>query len=189
MGPLYVLSAEIERRDPYTLGHSTRVTELARSIAARLGCDGSDLEAIELGGPLHDIGKLKIRDDVLLKPGRLDEDELREIREHPAAGARLIRGVRSLRAALPCVLHHHERWDGGGYPFGLAGTAIPRPARILAVADAFDAMTSARPYRPALPVDSALAEVARCAGTQFDPDASGAFLAAWEAREISVQVA
>jgi putative nucleotidyltransferase with HDIG domain len=179
MGPLFVLSAEIERRDPYTLGHSTRVTELARSIAARLGCDGSDLEALELGGPLHDIGKLTIRDDVLLKPGRLDEDELREIREHPAAGARMIRGVRSLRAALPCVLHHHERWDGLGYPTGRAGTSIPAEARVLAVADAFDAMTSDRPYRPPLTEVEAIAELERCAGAQFDPDVVEVFVEAW----------
>jgi HD-GYP domain-containing protein (c-di-GMP phosphodiesterase class II) len=91
----------------------------------------------------------------------------------------MLRGIRSLRAALPCVLHHHERWDGSGYPHGLAGEAIPRPARIMAVADAFDAMTSTRPYRDALPVEVALGEVRRCAGTQFDPEASEAFLAAF----------
>jgi HD-GYP domain-containing protein (c-di-GMP phosphodiesterase class II) len=184
MGPLYVLSAEIERRDPYTLGHSTRVTAIAQVIAQRLRCDRDDLTALTLGGPLHDIGKLAIPDEVLLKPGRLDDRELREIREHPTAGARMIRGVRALRAALPCVLHHHERWDGGGYPDRLAGTAIPRAARILAVADAFDAMTTARPYRRALSVASALREVDRCAGSQFDPEATGAFLVAWHAGEI-----
>jgi HD-GYP domain-containing protein (c-di-GMP phosphodiesterase class II) len=189
MGPLLLLTAAIERRDPYTLGHSTRVTALARTIASRLGCAGDELEALELGGPLHDVGKLTISDDVLLKPGRLDERELREIRAHPANGARMIRGVRALRSALPCVLHHHERWDGGGYPAGLAGTAIPRPARILAVADAFDAMTSTRPYSAALPHEAAVAEVGRCAGTQFDPAATSAFLAAWDAGEIRAPAA
>jgi HD-GYP domain-containing protein (c-di-GMP phosphodiesterase class II) len=184
MGPLFVLCAAIERRDPYTLGHSTRVTALARTIAARLRCERDELEALELGGPLHDIGKLTISDEVLLKPGRLDERELEQIRVHPAAGARLIRGVSSLRAALPCVLHHHERWDGGGYPDGLAGTEIPLSARILAVADAFDAMTSTRPYRDAMPAADAVDEVGRCAGTQFDPDATSAFLDAWNAGEI-----
>jgi HD-GYP domain-containing protein (c-di-GMP phosphodiesterase class II) len=166
---LDVLSARLERRDPYTLGHSVRVTEVARSIAARLGCDVDDLVAIELGGPLHDLGKLAIRDDVLLKPGSLDEAELEEIRRHPEAGVDMIRDVPELRPAVPCVLHHHERWDGGGYPHGLVGAAIPRPARILAVADAFDAMTSTRSYRRARPVAAAVAELERCAGAQFDP--------------------
>jgi HD-GYP domain-containing protein (c-di-GMP phosphodiesterase class II) len=177
VGLLDVLAAAIERRDPYTHGHSARVTILAAAIAERLGCSGTDLDAIHLGGPLHDIGKLTVPDEVLLKPGRLDEHELREIRAHPSAGVRLIEGLRGLEPAIPCVLHHHERWDGSGYPSRLAGSAIPRPARILAVADAFDAMTSSRPYRAALPVAEALGEVDRCAGSQFDPEATGAFLA------------
>jgi putative nucleotidyltransferase with HDIG domain len=181
---LSVLCAEIERRDPYTLGHSARVTALAQILARRLGCDEDELEAIALGGPLHDIGKLAIPDDVLCKAAPLDEQELRQIRGHPRAGASMLRGVQALRKAIPCVLHHHERWDGGGYPDGLAGAAIPRSARILAVADAFDAMTSTRPYRQALPAQAALEEVGRCAGSQFDPDATGAFLAAWAAGEI-----
>ena len=180
MGPLTVLTAALERRDPYTRGHCDRVTTLARTLAAQLACDRAELASIELGGPVHDIGKLSVPDDVLLKPGRLDEDELEQIRTHPTEGARILRGIRSLRAAVPCVLHHHERWDGGGYPAGLAGEEIPKPARILAVADAFDAMTSARPYRDALPVAVALEEVRRCAGTQFDPEVSAAFVA-WAA--------
>jgi HD-GYP domain-containing protein (c-di-GMP phosphodiesterase class II) len=184
MGPLTALSAEIERRDPYTRGHCDRVTRLARAVAARLGCDRAEVASIELGGPVHDIGKLSVPDNVLLKPGRLDDLELARIRAHPTEGVRMLRGIRALRAALPCVLHHHERWDGGGYPHGLAGRAIPRPARILAVADAFDAMTSTRPYRPALPVAAALGELHRCAGSQFDPEASRAFLAAWRAGEL-----
>jgi putative nucleotidyltransferase with HDIG domain len=184
VGPLFVLSAEIERRDPYTMGHSTRVTALARTIAERLGCDRGEMESLRLGGPLHDIGKLTIADDVLLKPGRLDEHELRQIREHPAAGAKMLRGIRSLVPALACVLHHHERWDGAGYPEGLQGATIPRAARILAVADAFDAMTSTRPYRTAMPVHEAVEEVGRCAGSQFDPEATGAFIAAWGDGEL-----
>jgi HD-GYP domain-containing protein (c-di-GMP phosphodiesterase class II) len=186
MASLLSLTTEVEHRDPSLGGHSERVTELARAIARRLRCGRRDLRAIELGGPLHDIGKLTIPEEVLLKPGRLDEQELLQIRAHPQAGARLLEGVRSLRAALPCVLHHHERWDGRGYPFGLAGTRIPRAARILAVADAFDAMTTTRPYRRALPLPDALREVDRCAGTQFDPEASSAFLAAWHAGELPV---
>ena len=184
MGPLLSVTPAADRRDTSLEGHSERVTAIAQAVAQRLGCGRRDLRAIDLGGPLHDVGKLTIADDVLLKPGRLDEHELLQIRAHPVAGVRLLDGVRALRAALPCVLHHHERWDGGGYPHGLAGAKIPRAARILAVADAFDAMTTTRPYRDALPVDEALAEVGRCAGTQFDPDASDAFLAAWGAGEI-----
>jgi putative nucleotidyltransferase with HDIG domain len=174
MGSLHALTAAIEARDPYTRGHSVRVTAIARAVAERLGCDSDELRAIELGGPLHDIGKLAISDDVLMKPGPLDDGQVEEIRRHPVAGARMLRGVRALADALPCVLHHHERWDGAGYPYGLAGTLIPRAARILAVADAFDAMTSSRPYRAAMTTADALAEVRRCAGTQFDPDAAAA---------------
>ena len=186
MGSVLVLSREIERRDPSMLCHSERVTAIAQTIAEWLRCGRRELGAIALGGPLHDIGKLTIADAVLLKPGRLDPGELEQIHRHPLEGARMLHGVHVLRAALPCVLHHHERWDGGGYPHGLAGTAIPRVARILAVADAFDAMTSTRPYRSALAVEAALAEVSCCAGTQFDPEASGAFLAAWDAGEVEL---
>jgi putative nucleotidyltransferase with HDIG domain len=189
MGSLVALSAAIERRDPYTLGHSARVTALAQALAELMRCDSGDLEAIALGGPLHDIGKLAIPDDVLRKPGRLDASELAQIRAHPEVGARMLSGVPALEPALPCVLHHHERWDGGGYPHGLAGAAIPRTARILAVADAFDAMTSTRPYRAALPVDAALAEVSRCAGTQFDPEPAVALVEAWAAGGLTPPVA
>ncbi|HET7044117.1 MAG TPA: HD-GYP domain-containing protein [Gaiellaceae bacterium] len=184
MATMLSLTAEVEHRDPSLGSHSERVTEIAQAVARRLRCGPGDLRAIELGGPLHDIGKLTIPEEVLLKPGRLDQHELLQIRSHPQAGARLLEGVRALRAALPCVLHHHERWDGSGYPFGLAGALIPRAARILAVADAFDAMTTTRPYRRALLLPEALHEVRRCAGTQFDPEASDAFLVAWNAGEI-----
>ena len=189
MGSLTALSAAIERRDPYTLGHSARVTAIAQALARRMRCGSIEIAALALGGPLHDIGKLAVPDGVLLKPGCLDEHELAQIRQHPAAGARMLRGVRALEPALSCVLHHHERWDGGGYPYRLAGTAIPREARILAVADAFDAMTSTRPYRPALPVEAALAEVARCAGTQFDPEPACALVDAWSCGEIAAHAA
>jgi len=174
----------IEIGEPQLGDHSERVTAHAVAIARRLRCGPRELRAIELGGPVHDIGKLTIAAHVLAKPGRLDAHELLQIRAHPLAGARLIAGVRRLRAGLPCVLHHHERWDGGGYPHRLAGEGIPRVARILAVADAFDAMTSYRPYRAPLAVEEALDEIARCAGSQFDPAASEAFLTAWHADEI-----
>ena len=173
---LTTLSRAIEARDPYTRGHSARVTKLAEAIALRLGWDEERLDLLKLGGPLHDVGKLGVSEEVLAKPGRLDEQELAQIREHPKLGARILLRVTALRGALPYVLYHHERWDGGGYPTGRAAEQIPLEARVLAVADAFDAMTSDRPYSRALDLDEALAEVARCAGTQFDPAIVRVFL-------------
>ena len=173
---LSTLSRAVEARDPYARGHSSRVTEIAEAIARRLGWDDEQLALLHLGGPLHDVGKLGVSEEVLTKPGPLEERELAQIRQHPRFGARILLRVAALREALPYVLYHHERWDGGGYPTGRAGEAIPLEARVLAVADAFDAMTSDRPYRPALGRDEALAEVARCAGTQFDPEIVRVFL-------------
>jgi putative nucleotidyltransferase with HDIG domain len=173
---LATLSRAIEARDPYTRGHSVRVTKIAEAIARQLGWDEERLELLYLGGPLHDVGKLGVSEEVLAKPGRLDDRELAQIREHPKLGARILLRVAALRGALPYVLYHHERWDGGGYPSGRAGEEIPLEARVLAVADAFDAMTSDRPYRQALDLDEALAEVERCAGTQFDPEIVRVFL-------------
>lgn len=173
---LSMLSRVIEARDPYTKGHSSRVTALAEAVARKLGWNDREIASLRLGGPLHDIGKLAISDEVLRKPGRLDEREMDEIRRHPSLGAKLLMRLSTFREALPYVLYHHERWDGTGYPSGKAGEAIPLQARVLAVADAFDAMTSDRPYRPALTRDEALAEVARGAGTQFDPEIARVFL-------------
>jgi putative nucleotidyltransferase with HDIG domain len=173
---LSMLSRAIEARDPYTQGHSARVTKLAEAVARRLGWNEERLASLRIGGPLHDIGKLGVSDDVLGKKARLDEDEFAQIREHPKIGARLLLRVAAFREALPYVLYHHERWDGEGYPSGRAGEEIPVEARVLAIADAFDAMTSDRPYRQALTREQALAEVERCAGTQFDPEIARIFL-------------
>jgi putative nucleotidyltransferase with HDIG domain len=173
---LSVLTGAIEARDPYTRGHSARVTELAEAIARRLGWSEERLDGLRVGGSLHDVGKLAVSDAVLRKEGRLEAHELAEIREHPKAGARLLFRLAALREAIPYVLYHHERWDGTGYPSGRAGEEIPLEARVLAVADAFDAMTSDRPYRRALSHAEALAEVERCAGTQFDPAIARLFL-------------
>jgi putative nucleotidyltransferase with HDIG domain len=181
---LAALSQAIEARDPYTRGHSARVSALAVVIARRLGWKGARLGALRLGGLLHDVGKLNLDETVLTKPGPLDDDEYREIKRHPLAGARLIRGIEALRPALPYIIFHHERWDGSGYPSGRAHEQIPIGARIVAVADAFDAMTSPRPYRPPLSLSRALAEVAGGAGTQFDPGVVRAFLAAWSDGEL-----
>jgi HD-GYP domain-containing protein (c-di-GMP phosphodiesterase class II) len=167
-------------RDPATAAHCSRVTRLAVRLAAWMGWDDRRLRTLELGGPLHDIGKVMISERILRKRGPLRLEELAEIRRHPAAGASLIGPNGPASAALSCVLCHHERWDGTGYPRGLAGYEIPEEARLLAVVDAFDAMTSTRPYRRALPVSRALREIERCAGSQFDPRIAHAFLEAWE---------
>ena len=175
------LAPALSAHDPALAGHAARVTDLAARLAAWLDWDDANLYSIYLGGPLHDIGKVAVSEAILRKPGPLDEHELAEIRTHPTAGAKLIDQVGPAGEALPFILYHHERWDGRGYPTGLRGADIPEGARILAVADAFDAMTSTRPYRRALPVERALGEIDRCAGTQFDPAMARAFLEAWEA--------
>jgi putative nucleotidyltransferase with HDIG domain len=186
---LTVLTGAIEARDPYTRGHSARVTALAEAVAQRLGWSEERLESLRIGGPLHDIGKLAVSDEVLRKEGRLDESELAEIREHPKIGARILLRMAALREAIPYVLYHHERWDGHGYPSGKAGEEIPLEARVLAVADAFDAMTSDRPYRRALSRGEALAEVERCAGTQFDPEIARVFLELFSEAELPAAAA
>lgn len=181
---LAALSQAIEARDPYTRGHSDRVSSLAEVVAQRLGWKRSRLAALRLGALLHDIGKLNLDEAVLRKPGPLDKREFDEIKRHPQAGARMIRGFETLRPALPYILFHHERWDGRGYPSGRSREQIPTGARIVAVADAFDAMISVRPYRPPLPVSTALAELESGAGTQFDPGVVRTFLGAWNDGEL-----
>ncbi|MFL5953733.1 MAG: HD-GYP domain-containing protein [Gaiellaceae bacterium] len=163
-------------RDPDGAGHAQRVTELAVRIATSLGVSARRIDAIQAGGPLHDIGKLELDRAILEKPGALDPIELDEIQAHPELGARMLQSVRAMRVALDCVLHHHERWDGTGYPYELRGHEIPLEARILAVADAYDAMTSYRPYRSARSREDALSEVERCSGSQFDPQVACVFL-------------
>jgi putative nucleotidyltransferase with HDIG domain len=185
---LSVLTGAIEARDPYTRGHSARVTALAEEVALRLGWSEQRLASLRIGGPLHDIGKLAVSDEVLRKEGRLDDGELAQIREHPKIGARILLRMAALREAIPYVLYHHERWDGDGYPSGKAGEEIPIEARVLAIADAFDAMTSDRPYRRALSRGEALAEVERCAGTQFDPDIARVFLELFDEAEVATAV-
>jgi HD-GYP domain-containing protein (c-di-GMP phosphodiesterase class II) len=183
---LDALSHAIEARDPATQGHGGRVTALAQAIAIRLGWDEARMEALRLGARLHDVGKLAISMRVLAKPGPLDEVELRLVRTHPLVGARILGAAGPGRLALPYVLYHHERWDGEGYPTGRAGEDIPLEGRLLAVADAYDAMTSARPYRRALTPEHALEEIESCAGTQFDPTIAGLFVEVWAAGLLTV---
>ena len=178
---LAALASAQAARDPSTAAHCTRVTDFAVRLAGWMGWDERRLERLRVGARLHDIGKVMISERILSKRGPLSPAELAEIRTHPAAGARLIAPVGPAQDALSYVLYHHERWDGTGYPTQRPGTDVPEGARLLAVVDAFDAMTSTRPYRRALPTLHALAEIERCAGTQFDPEIAHAFLRAWSA--------
>jgi HD-GYP domain-containing protein (c-di-GMP phosphodiesterase class II) len=178
------LTAAVEARHPHQRGHSARVTLYAEALARRLGWPPRKRDELRLGCALHDVGKLAVREEVLLRQGSLSPEEEAELRRHPVEGARLIAGTESFRRALPYVLYHHERWDGGGYPTGRAGADIPIEARLLALADGFDAMVSPRPHRPALPVEAALREVERCAGTQFDPSLADLFLRTWRSAVV-----
>jgi putative two-component system response regulator len=165
------LAEALEVKDPYTRGHSIRVSHYSVGIARELGLDGELLRQIELGGHVHDIGKIGVREDVLNKPGKLSDAEYEHIMTHPVLGWRILA---PLLGETPCALNvvrsHHERYDGRGVPDRLIGESIPFEARIAAVADSFDAMTSDRPYRPdGMSLDAALAELTRCSGAQFDP--------------------
>lgn len=174
----------LEARDPYTRGHTERVTLIAKSIARQMGLAEEELFIIEIGALLHDVGKIGVTDAILRKPGPLSSEELLQIQEHPAKGKNILNNIAYLEKAIPCVLHHHERFDGNGYPEKLAGTDIPLPGRIISVADAFDAMTSDRPYRRGMQVRQAAAELRRYAGRQFDPRVVSAFLTAWRNGEL-----
>ena len=179
---IHALVRALEAKDAHTRGHSDRVAEFARALAAEI--DGPDTELVHLGAQLHDIGKIGIRSTVLRKPGPLTATEVEHIRAHPAIGEQILAPMLDERVILDIVRHHHERWDGRGYPDGLAGEAIPLAARIVAVADAFDAMTTARTYRPPRTAAQAVAEIEAEAGAQFDPAIAGvaarAFLEAIE---------
>lgn len=181
---LFVLANAIEARDSYTHAHMKRLNDYASALAAELGWDENQIEALEFGAILHDIGKIYIPETVLCKNGKLTDDEWVEMRKHPEVGARMIRDIPYLSSALPMVLYHHERWDGDGYPEGLQGETIPASARLLAVADAFDAMTSDRPYRGALSPETAYQEIISAAGKQFDPSMVEALKRCWESGEF-----
>lgn len=175
LGTLHAMSSAIDARDPYTQGHSERVARLAFELAQIHGLSEEACQEIYLAGILHDIGKIGVPDRVLLKNGALTEEEFDIIRQHPETGYRIVERLGHLEFVLPGVLYHHERWDGKGYPHGLAGLAIPLMARILAVADAFDAMTSSRPYRDAMPVEKAHSIIRAGAAEQWDAEIAGCF--------------
>ncbi len=161
-----------------------RVNAFAQAIATVLGWGAQRKAALEFGAILHDIGKIAVRESVLRKTGPLGKEEWQEMREHPIVGARMLEGIPYLAPAIPIVLYHHERWDGSGYPEGLAGDEIPEEARLLAVADTFDAMTSDRPYRKALPQSLAYETIASEADKLYDPVMVEAFMSCWEAGTI-----
>ncbi len=182
---LSVMANAIEARDHYTIGHTWRVARFAQAIARRLQWDEATLAEIEVGGVLHDIGKIGVPDSILTKPAPLDDDEFARMKVHPQIGARMLHDVPSLEYALPYILYHHERYDGRGYPDGLGGEEIPIQARLLGVADALDAMTSDRPYRKGLPPDKAMAIIMRNSGKQFDPVMVNAVIDAYRAGELT----
>jgi len=169
------LTSAIDAKDGYTAGHSDRVALFSRSLAEQLGLSKTDRDTIYLAGLLHDIGKIGIDDQVLNKPGQLTSEEFEQIKLHPQLGYEILNGVRQLDKVLPIVLHHHEAWDGSGYPHGLKKTDTPRMARIMAVADAFDAMSSDRPYRKGMPIDKVHNILRSGAGSQWDPEVVDAF--------------
>jgi putative nucleotidyltransferase with HDIG domain len=177
LGVIGALATALDARDPYTAGHSQRVADLSVAIGQKMQLSDSDLETLRLGALLHDIGKIGVSDAVLRKPSKLTAEEFEQIKLHPTLGARILKPLRFLDAQLAIVELHHERPDGRGYPHGLKGDEIPVFARIVHVADAFDAMTSARAYRSALPVATAIAELWRLIGIDFDPQAVQAMAA------------
>lgn len=171
-----ILRQTVEAKDPYTRGHSDRVSEYSVLIGKKLGLDEKTLHILKIGGLFHDIGKIGIPDSILLKESKLSDEEYSQIKNHPMIGVHMLGDAAIFSDILPIVKHHHERYDGRGYPSQLVGDDIPYVARIAAVADTFDAMTSKRSYRDSLPIDVVRAEIERCSGTQFDPNIAKVFL-------------
>lgn len=180
---LETLADIVDRRDPYTAEHSRRVAEYATAIARQMGLSEHQCLLVQSTARIHDLGKVTWRDDILFKPGRLTAEEMERVREHPVTGARIVEGLTSYQKGVPLIRHHHEWVDGSGYPDGLYRENIPLGARILAVADAYDAMTSDRPYRRALSKEEALHRLLDGIGTQFDPVVVEAFLEWIDTRE------
>ncbi len=176
LGLMRSLTSAIGAKDAYTCGHSERVALLSRHLATQLGLSDAAADRIYLSGLLHDVGKIGVPEAVLQKPGKLTRDEFEQVRKHPEIGVRILIEIKRIEDIIPGVLHHHERYDGHGYPGRLSGKDIPLMGRIICLADCFDAMTSDRPYCKALSSEAALGEIRRCAGTQFDPELAETFL-------------
>lgn len=173
---IQTLRYTVEAKDPYTRGHSDRVSLYSVLIGKYLGLSEKDLKTLEIGGLFHDIGKIGVPDAILRKETKLTDDEYSEIKNHPAIGAHILSSAEIFKDIIPIVKHHHEKYDGNGYPGRLKGEEIPYLAGIAAIADTFDAMTSKRTYRDALPLETVIAEFERCRGTQFDPKLDDVFL-------------
>lgn len=176
LGTLKALTASIDAKDRYTRGHSERVAHLTRELARRAGLDEETLERVHIAGLVHDVGKIGVPESVLRKPGALTDAEFALIKLHPEIGHNILKDIPQLADVLPGVLHHHERWDGRGYPHGLRAEATPLVARLIALADSFDAMSSSRTYRPAMDRARVFAEIRKGAGVQFDPDLAARFV-------------
>jgi len=180
LGTVRSLASAVDAKDPYTLGHSQRVTRTALAIAEELNFPAEGQEDIQLAGLLHDVGKIGMPDHILLKPGRLNDEEWAEVKKHPTRGEEILRPIKQMSRVATWIRHEHERWDGSGYPDGLRGHEIPLASRIIAVADAFDALTSDRSYRPAVAADVAARKLQAASGTDYDPAVVQAFLRAYE---------
>ncbi|MDN3577170.1 HD-GYP domain-containing protein [Chitinimonas viridis] len=174
---LMLMAWMVEARDPYTGGHLWRVARMAEELGRSLGMPDKEVHRIALAGFLHDIGKIGVPDAVLRKPGKLDDDEYAVIKAHPAIGQRILAEHPLAHLVMDVVFHHHETPDGRGYPVGLVGTAIPLDARLVGICDAFDAMTSTRPYRKGMPIAAALEIISSAAGRQFDAELASRFVA------------
>jgi putative nucleotidyltransferase with HDIG domain len=176
LGVIKTLSMAVDAKDHYTYGHSQRVTEYVISMAEEMRLDPEMKKVAEAAAVIHDIGKIGIREEILLKPGRLTDDEFTEIKKHPVTGSDMVKPIEFLSALAPLIYYHHQHYNGGGYPDKITGEDIPLVARMITVADSYDAMVSDRPYRKGLPEETALKELKRCSGTQFDPDLVTIFL-------------
>lgn len=180
------LASTVDAKDHYTLGHSQKVSEFSVLIAEELGMSEKEIEIIKYAGLLHDIGKIAIPDDIIKKPSKFNDRDYEIAKKHPVIGAKIIKEIESLAPMVPIVLHHHERFDGKGYPDGLKGEDIPIGARIVHVADAYDTMVSARAYRDMLPPELAISELRKNAGTQFDPKIVDAFITSLRKKAVSI---
>ena len=188
VGMVRGLAAAIDGKDPYTRGHSERVAEYSEAIAIELGLAPDEVEKIRVSGLMHDLGKISIADKILLKPAQLTDEEFAIMREHPERGTKIMSQVPHLREYIPGMRFHHEMVNGRGYPLGLAGEQIPLMARIVSVADTFDAMTTNRPYQKQMPIDVVFEKVRSHVGTRYDPDVVEALVAAYEHGRIKLKM-
>jgi putative nucleotidyltransferase with HDIG domain len=179
------LAAAIDAKDPYTRGHSERVSSYSMAISRHLGLNQEEVFRVHIAAILHDVGKLGVRESILNKPGGLSDEEFEVMRQHPSIGAQIMSPIRMLKDIIPGIRNHHETWDGTGYPDHLSAEEIPMVARIIGVADTFDAMTTTRPYQQAMTLDYVLQKMQSMSGSRFDPVVVEAFIAAVEAGDIS----